>query len=58
MLDYSNADFPKETYYIRHPNRIYFSTDFYDGEKYSIMANILNQVVMREDIDGIEMCMV
>lgn len=33
MLDYSNADFPKETYYIRHPNRIYLSTDFYDGEK-------------------------
>lgn len=27
-------------------------------KKYSIMANILNQVVMREDIDGIEMCMV
>ncbi len=33
MLDYNNVDFPKETYYIRHPNRIYFSTDFYDGEK-------------------------
>ena len=33
MLDYSNTNFPQETHYIRHPNRIYSSMDFEDGEK-------------------------
>ena len=58
MLDYSNADFPKETYYIRHPNRIYFPTDFYDGEKIFYYGKHTKPSSMREDIDGIEMCMV
>lgn len=33
IIDYNNANFPKETYFIRHPNRLYSTMDFEDGEK-------------------------
>lgn len=32
-MNYNKTNFPKETYYIRHPNHIYSSMDFKNGEK-------------------------
>ena len=32
-MNYGNANFPETTEYIRNKNRLYFSTDFKDGEK-------------------------
>ena len=39
-VDYSNYDFPLKAKYVRHKNRIYFSTDCQDGEELTYYGRV------------------